>query len=264
MRDAIFDTIARLRREGTPFCLATVTRTAHATSAKAGAKAVVTSEGEITGHLGGACVRRAVVTAAATALAEESVRLIRVAPGEGTTESGEIARFASGCPSGGTVDLLIEPFRPAPWLAVFGRTPVAAAIARQGALLGWQVGAGEGSGLEATASFTPDLAPLDLGPRDAVVIACQGEGDLAALQTALSSAAGFVSMVASRQKAGVLKQRLASRSLSPERLATLRAPAGVSIGAVDPGEIALSVLAEVVAWRRGCLEAAGPALDQTG
>jgi len=252
----IFETIAAWRAEGRPFCVATVVRTADATSAKAGAKAVVSAEGAIHGHLGGACLARAVARAAAEALAAGTVRMIRVKPAgavEAPVDADGAALFPSGCPSGGTADLLIEPYRPAPRVAVLGRKPVAAAILAQAALMGLRPAASAESGLaggDGEAFPGTDLAGLALGPRDAAVIACQGEGDLAAAEAALGSAAGFVAMIASARKAGVLREGLAARGLPEARIAALRAPAGLSIGAVDPAEIALSVLAEFVAWRR--------------
>lgn len=240
----IFDTIDRLRRGGAPFAVATVLRTADATSAKAGAKAAITAEGEILGHLGGACVARAVRTAAAEALESGAPRMIRVKPADAPEPEG-MQSYRSGCPSGGTVDLLIEPYLHPPRLVVFGRTPIARAIAAHGALAGFRVFATEPA--EGVAAVEPDaLGALGVEPRDFVVVASQGDGDLACLKAALESPAERVSMVASRRKAEVLKGRLAAQGVDAARL---KSPAGLDIGAVDPHEIALSVLAEIVFWR---------------
>ena len=141
-RAEIFDAINRLRAEGRPFCIATVLRTADATSAKAGAKAAVAMDGAIIGHLGGSCVAGAVRKAAAAALADGEVRHIRVKPAGKVVamqDADGVALYKSGCPSGGTVDILVEPFRLAPLLAVLGASPVAAAIVRQGRLMGYRV-----------------------------------------------------------------------------------------------------------------------------
>jgi len=266
----IFDEIARMRAAGAAFCIATVVRTADATSAKAGARALVAGDGTITGHLGGGCIRRAVASAAREALAVDAVRLIRVAPSGNVTamtHADGATPYASGCPSGGTVELLIEPHRPAPRLVVFGLTPVAAAILAQGRLLGLRAVSAAGAGLAAEGEAVFDaagLGPLGLGPRDAVVVASQGEGDLAAAAAALESPAGFVSMVASARKAAVLRQRLAARGVPEDRLGALRSPAGLPMAAIDPAEIALSVVAEIVAWRRGGQADAAPATGTAG
>ncbi|MEO1459063.1 MAG: XdhC family protein [Pseudomonadota bacterium] len=262
----IFATIERLRRAGQPFCVATVVRTADVTSAKAGAKAAVTEGGEILGHLGGACVRGAVQRAAAEALASGEVRVIRVKPADRVValqDEDGAAVFRSGCPSGGTVDLLIEPYRPAPMLAIFGRTPIAAALARQAALLGFRLAlTGAVEGLEADPIAGTDLGPLALGPRDFVVVASQGEGDVAALRAAVESAAGHVSMVASARKAAALGAKLRAGGVPAERLARLKSPAGLDLGGIDPGEIALSVLAEIVLWRNAARRAGAEAGQQ--
>jgi xanthine dehydrogenase accessory factor len=251
-RPDIFDTIARLRAEGRPFCVATVVRTADATSAKAGAKAAV-AEGRLIGHLGGACVAGAVREAAAAALADGELRLIRVKPAAtaGTRDADGAELYRNGCPSGGTVDILIEPYRLPPVLAVLGASPVAAAIARHAALTEFRLAVAampeDLDGLPPAdarvAGF--DLTPLALGPDDFVVVAAQGKHDLDALRAALATA-GHVAMIASRRKAAALVDRLRHEGVPADRLAQLRAPAGLDIGAIGPEEIAISVLAEIV------------------
>ena len=91
--------------------------------------------------------------------------------------------------------------------------------------------------------------PAALGPRDAVVVVTQGRRDGEALKAALGSAAGYVGMVGSRTKIGKLTARIAG-DVPADRLAALHGPAGLAIGAIDPEEIALSILAEVVRDRR--------------
>jgi xanthine dehydrogenase accessory factor len=250
----IFDTIARLRATGRPFAVATVLRTADVTSAKAGAKAAVSEAGEILGHLGGACVQGAVRRAAAEAIEAGEPRMIRVKPA-GTVVSMHdedgVRLYKSGCPSGGTVDLLIEPYRLPPRIAIHGTTPVARALAAHARLMGYLIAAETGEGLPegVEAMAASDLASLALEPRDFVVVASQGAGDATALMAAVSSGARHVAMVASRRKARTLLDRLKAEGVAPDRLDRVKAPAGLDIGAIDPHEIALSVMAEIVAWR---------------
>ncbi len=249
----IFDTIERLRQTGAPFCVATVMRTADATSAKAGAKAAVTEAGEIIGHLGGACVQRAVRQAAGAAMAEGAPRIIRVKPSErvvSMTDADGAQLFKSGCPSGGTVDLLIEPYAHPPQLVIFGDTPIARAIAAHGALAGFRVAVPEGlAPAPEQARRFADGEPPGIAVTDFVVIASQGKGDLAALRAALESPARRVSMVASRRKAEVLTDKLIAAGMPEDRVRRLKSPAGLDLKAIDPHEIALSVLAEIVLWR---------------
>ncbi|MFY0619735.1 XdhC family protein [Shimia sp.] len=235
----IFDTVADLRARGAPFCVATVVRTADVTSAKAGAKAAVTISGEIVGHLGGACVKRAVASAAEQALVSGQPRMIRVKPSDKVVtllDPDGVQTFKSGCPSGGTVDLLIEPYRQAPRVVIFGDTPIAQAVAAHATLAGFRVCLGsEGVG--------------QIEPRDFVLVASQGQGDRDTLRTALETPARRVSMVASRKKAQVLCDKLIAAGMEEAHVGRLKSPAGLDIGAVDPHEIALSILAEIVQWR---------------
>ena len=251
----IFDIVADLRAKGRPFCLVTVVRTEATTSARPGGKAVVTEDGEIIGHLGGACVTRAVREATQATLGEGKPRVIRVKPSETVValrdaDGAEV--YKSGCPSGGTVELLIEPLALPPAICIFGDTPIARALAAHGVLAGYRVALAEGVACaEEVLRFEgTDVAALGLDARDFAVVASQGQRDLACLEAALDSEAGRVSMVASRKKAAALCKRLLDAGMDGERAGRLRAPAGLDIGAVDPQEIALSIMAEIVAWRR--------------
>jgi xanthine dehydrogenase accessory factor len=82
------------------------------------------------------------------------------------------------------------------------------------------------------------------------VVSTQGRGDEAALQAALAIDATYVAFVGSRKKAEALRKTLAARGVAPERLARLKAPAGLDLGAITPDEIAVSILAEIIAARR--------------
>ncbi|MCA0938552.1 XdhC family protein [Salipiger pacificus] len=250
----IFDVIDRQRRVGRPFCVATVVRTADVTSAKAGAKAVVTEAGELLGHLGGACVKRAVLAAGREAISCGQTRLIRVKPSDkvvALTDADGAQVFKSGCPSGGTVDLLLEPYELPPLLVIFGDTPISRALASHAALAGYRLALPEGAEGPGSATSFPDadLSALPVGPRDFVVVASQGTQDLACLRAALESPAARIAMVASRRKAEALCAKLADAGVAAERMARLKSPAGLDIRAIDPQEIALSVLAEIILWR---------------
>jgi xanthine dehydrogenase accessory factor len=93
------------------------------------------------------------------------------------------------------------------------------------------------------------LPAVEAGERF-LVISTQGRGDEAALRAALSVEAEYVAFVGSRLKAEALKTELLETGVNPERLARLYSPAGLDIGAIGPEEIALSILAEIVAFRR--------------
>lgn len=247
----ILDLVSSLKRAGEPFALATVVRTVAATAAKPGAKAVIRADGTLSeGWIGGGCARGAVLKAAREALEDGQPRLVSVRPGEvleaeglAPGESREGVRFArSMCPSRGMIDVFVEPVLPRPALTVSGAGPVAEALAELAPRLGFAVARSEAAG-----GSLGDPMPARL--RFAVV-ATQGHGDAAALRAALESGAGYVAFVGSRAKVAALRERLLAEGLAPTALDRLRAPAGLDIGAITPEEIALSILAEMVAERR--------------
>jgi xanthine dehydrogenase accessory factor len=83
-----------------------------------------------------------------------------------------------------------------------------------------------------------------------VVVSTQGRGDEVALSAALAVNADYIAFVGSRKKADALKRNLASCGIAKERLEQLKAPAGLDLGAITPEEIAISIVAEIVAMRR--------------
>ena len=266
--------IARLKEAGESFCVATVVRTEHATSAKAGAKAVVLKDGTIKGFMGGSCVQRSIRETAATVLGEGKPRMIRVKPKNEVVSAVDVdgtELHKSSCPSGGTVDIFVEPMRPSPRLVVCGASPVAIAVADLGRRLGYRiVGTALADDLEAFAAEDRKIAGFNLAETaidagDYVVVATQGKRDREALTAALASDARYVAFVGSRRKADVLKAQVAEQGMAAERIARLKAPAGLDIHGIEPEEIALSILAEIVARRRAAVKAGdAPVIDVSG
>jgi xanthine dehydrogenase accessory factor len=251
--------IQTLLQKGEAFCVATVLRTENATSAKAGAKAVVTRDGAIHGFVGGGCVQGAVRRTAAAVLASGEPRVIRVKPKDDVTTAVDVdgtELHRSSCPSGGTIDFFVEPMRRAPRLVVCGGSPVAVAVADLGAHAGYRIAVAAldedqmrfGDVAERVAGF--DLASLAIGIEDWIVVATQGKRDREALAAALLSDAPYVAFVGSRRKAQSLVAQLRDQGIDSACLARLSAPAGLDIHGIEPTEIAISILAEIVARRR--------------
>jgi xanthine dehydrogenase accessory factor len=139
---------------------------------------------------------------------------------------------------------------------VVGQSPVAEALARLACNLSFDVVVADS---EARAEYfpgavavLPDLGGLEpfLGARSYVVVATHGAHDHEALELALRSDAAYVALVASRRRAETIRAFLRSAGLAEERLARLKAPAGLDLGATEPAEIALSIAAEIVRVRR--------------
>jgi xanthine dehydrogenase accessory factor len=263
--DDILDVISTRKSTGVPFALATVVRTVAATAAKAGAKAVILPDGTISeGWIGGGCARAAVLKAARDALADGKSRLVSVQPPDELEGQGHKAgeeqggvRFAKNmCPSQGTMDIFVEPVLPRPQVVICGSSPVAVAIADLAKRSGYAVtvcapAAEQTVFADADRRIEGFALPVDEAAARYVVVSTQGRGDEAALAAALAVDVDYVAFVGSRKKAESLKAALAERGVSPERLAKLKAPAGLDLGAITPDEIAISILAEIVAVRRG-------------
>jgi len=260
----ILDIIATRKSAGVPFAVATVVRTVAATAAKAGAKAVILPDGTISeGWIGGGCARAAVLKAASDALGDGRSRLVSVQPPDLLADHGvqagdehEGVRFAKNmCPSQGTMDIFVEPVLPRPQVVICGSSPVAAAVADLAGRTGFAVtvcapASDQGAFSAADRRIEGYALPVDEAGARYVVVSTQGRGDEAALSAALAVDADYVAFVGSRKKADALKATLAGRGVAAERLAKLRAPAGLDLGAITPDEIAISILAEIVAVHR--------------
>jgi xanthine dehydrogenase accessory factor len=254
--DALLALAAELSRRGERFALATVVRCERPTSAKPGAKALVREDGTVTGWVGGACAEPVVVREAQAAMRDGRPRLIGLV-GEGHRGPGRtegLVEYPMTCHSGGTLEIYVEPYLPKPLLVLVGHGPVVetlASLARAAdhtVELRPDVPAGRESTLPT--SQASGRQTLVVTSQTSVVVATHGDADEDALAWALGTEAGYVSLVASRRRAGVVLDALKRRGLTAEQVARVKAPAGLDIGAVTPEEIAVSVLAEIVQHRR--------------
>ena len=269
LMDQIEAEAGRLRAQAVPYAVATVVRTLAATSAKPGARALVLADGSIVaGWIGGGCARTAVAKAAMAAIGSGRPQYVSLRPEELLDAEGVRAgderdgiRFArNGCPSQGSMDIFVEPVLPRPHLVILGAGPVALALADLAARFDlFRTLAAPGLSDPALADAVLDS--FDPLPRTAgfVVVATQGRGDEAALRAALAAGAARLAFVGSRRKFATLSARLAGAGVDPALLAAVAAPAGLDIHAITPEEIALSILAQVVGWRRAGDRAAAAA-----
>lgn len=247
--------IAELRASGKPFAIATVVRTIAPTSAKAGDRAVFDGEKITGGWVGGGCALPAVRKNAAATLEDRQPRLIRVSRDLDDLDSGIIGHPMS-CPSGGTIDIFIEPVMQKYRLAIVGKTATAQALCRLAATLDYDVAvAAPGADRDDFVDASDWLEDIDevasLEPRaDAAVVATQGGGDAKGLAAALNCGASYIGFVASPKKGARLRESMKQRGFSSESVDAIEAPAGLNIGARTPEEIALSILAEIIEHRK--------------
>jgi xanthine dehydrogenase accessory factor len=229
-----------LRSARTPFVVATVVRAQRPTSVHMGDAALVLGDGTIEGFVGGACAEQSVRLHALRVLETGEALLLRILPGDDEAPAVEGAvSVQNPCLSGGSLEIFLEPVLPAPRVLVVGATPIAGAVARMGAELDLDMAVVPGADVDPAAD---DLA---------LVVAAHGRDELTALRRGLEAGLPYVGLVASRVRGSAVMAELRAEGLAEDRLARLETPAGLDIGARTPAEVALSILARIVAVRRG-------------
>jgi xanthine dehydrogenase accessory factor len=264
MRD-VFEAALNAARSGGGAALATVISTIGSTPQKAGAKMLVYPDGRIVGTIGGGCVE-AEMTRRARQVIES--RRPEVASYDLTLDqAGE-----DGLICGGRMEVFIEPVLATPTLCLFGAGHVAQPLCRMAKAAGFRVEVVDDRSRFANQERFPDAdlvlvedwaaaaAQMTLTSDTYAVVVTRGHGgDAEALAAVLGRGLRYVGLVASRPKLVHLAALLRERGVSGEAVAEVRAPLGLRIGAVTPEEIAVSILAEMIAVRRGVpLQDVGP------
>ena len=251
-RERFFALAAKLAERREHFATATVLAAERPTSAKPGDRAIVTSDGTLRGWIGGSCAAPVVVREALSALANGEPRVVVITNAPVPPRPG-VRHFPMTCHSGGALEIYIEPVLPSEQLVVVGRAPVVRALTDLGRDLGMRVVVADPHAtredVPAADAVVAEVARAGVDERTALVIATRGEYDEDAVRDALDSPARYVALVASRSRAEVLVEELARAGVAPASLARLKYPAGLNIGARSEEEIALSILAEIVATR---------------
>ena len=239
-----------LRAEGSPFVVATVVRARRPASVEPGTAGLVLEDGTIEGFIGGVCAQHSVRLYSLTALESGAPLLLRIdphGPEEAASEDG-LVTVRNTCLSGGAIEVFLEPVLPAPRVLVAGNSPIAAALTTIGAEVGLDVVAAHDV---KDAVVTP--APADL----ALVVASHGQDEIAILRAGLEAGVRYVGLVASPKRGAAVVEELRAAGVAEELLGRLDTPAGIDIGARTPPEVALTIVARIVAVRRS--EARGDA-----
>lgn len=244
---------SELAAQRAPFVTATVVRTERPTSARAGDVAIVMADGTIDGFVGGVCAQHSVRVYALKTIESGEPVLLRILPdpehGEDEDEemvsAGEEVASEEGavtvknpCVSGGTIEVFLEPVIPAPRVLVVGDAPIAGALHRVGEHVGFEIVTVDKKGPAPTAE---DLA---------VVVAGHGRDEYDAIRQGLEAGVPYVGLVASHKRGRSVLDELREDGVPPELLELVDIPAGINIGAREPGEIAVSILAKIVSVRR--------------
>ena len=223
----------RLRAEREPFVVATVVRAAKPTSVRPGDSALVLADGTIDGFVGGVCAQASVRLHSARALETGEAVLLRLMPGAGPEEATQdgVVVAHNPCLSGGSLEIFLEPQLAAPRIVVAGDTPIARALEKVASAAGYDV-------VRGSAVSAADAA---------FVVASHGSDEEEALVHALQAGVSYVGLVASPKRGRAVRESL---DVDGALRAVIHTPAGLDIGARTPEDVAISILAQIVAERR--------------
>ncbi|MBX5493166.1 MAG: XdhC family protein [Chloroflexi bacterium] len=232
--------------------LATVVRADPRTGVAVGTKLLVDEDQQVTGTLGDTALDAQVVRDALTAMQERKSHVATYGPSDGTANlAGEVGVF-------------LEVVEPQPALVIVGAGHIAVPLARIGKMLGFEVTVIDDREKFANRErfpdadqviaddFGPTLANLKITRGSYIVIITRGhQYDEEALMQVVDSPAAYIGMIGSRRRVRAVADNLAAVGIDRAKLERVRAPIGLEIGAQTPEEIAVSIIAEIIAVRRG-------------
>jgi xanthine dehydrogenase accessory factor len=251
MSAELYRKAGELSSQHQPFALATVVRVEGSSSAKRGSKALIDQKGKIVlGWVGGGCAESAVRSEAVKCIQSEKPSLI--------TLDMQDEVLGVGMPCGGMMDVYIEPVVPQPQLVIAGHGRIAEALASLGNLLNFSVTVHDPSAerdkfpqADQIINKDLDVKEVSFGPRTYVVIATLHKNDHLWLQRALQGEAAYVALIASAHRSRLVLDYLVEEGTPQQVVDRVWAPAGLDLGAANPEEIALSIMSQIIALRRG-------------
>ena len=252
----VFEQANELRAKEQPFVLATVVAYKSPQSAKPGSKAIIQSDGTITGWVGGGCVQPIVLREAKKALETGQPKLLSISPDSNHEDWEGVEPYRMSCEGGGSLEIYLEPVLPKPDLLIVGRSPVAEIVSELGALLGFNVGLADTQASKEQFSqaqfILHDLKTVRQRIKESsyVVVATMGNGDEEGLLAVVGATPKYLGLVASKKKAKALFEYAREQGATEEQLARIKCPAGLELGGNTMPEIALSVMAEITQVRR--------------
>lgn len=249
----IFEEIVRLKKLGRASALATIVECKGSSPQKQGAKMLVRDDGSLVGTLGGGCVEADVVQHGLMALKDGAPR----------TVSFELAEKDGGLVCGGTLLVYIEPVYADPRLVILGAGHVGKAVARLARFSGFRVTVADDRLEHANRDNLPDAHEIvvhefptvfdrvSVDGNTCILIATRGHNhDLDAVKAALRTDAGYIGLLGSRRKKGLLLNALREAGFPQADIGRVIIPVGLPIGSVTPEEIAVSIMAQIIRHRR--------------
>lgn len=259
--------VSALTARGEPFAVATIVKTDGSTLGKPGFKAIITKGGEVPfGTLGGACPVSVLVTPAKKAMETGTPKNVRIFLESVEDSVGAVLKsededeihVETNC--GGIMDVFVEPCLPQQRLVIIGeggKDDVEDAIVRLGKILDFEVIVIDHSPMlreepdQLVKDPTFDVATFPFSAADSVVVLTKGERDVGTLRSLSKFSPRYVGLVASRRRAVENTTKLRELGVDERFVSSIRSPAGADLGGATPSEIALSIMAEVVAVRYG-------------
>ena len=253
----IYEEIVRLRQQGRRAAVATIVNVRGSIPSFETAKMLVRDDGSIVGTVGGGCVEAEVWQAAREVMETEKPRSL-------TFNLNQNPKYDTGLVCGGTLEIFVEPVLPIPVLYLFGAGHVAHNIYKIARVAGFDVIVTDDRETYASRERFPEAreihsddferAMTELSPNENsfVVIVTRGHrDDMRVLAWAVNTSARYIGMIGSKRKTISIYRELETQGIPAERFERVHAPIGLDIGAITPEEIAVSVVAEMIAIRRG-------------
>lgn len=250
--DEILEQLAQCNRQGKPVCLCVIVNTQGAVPRHAGSKMLVFPNGETMGTVGGGGVEAEVKKAALDALHTGKPSLIHFSLNAQNQESAGVC--------GGEEDIYIKPFLSKPKLLIIGAGHVGKSVAKFAKMLGFQVIVSDDRAELCTQEEFPEadqLLPIpmqaipqqiEIDPHTYIVIVTRGsEVDVQGLPTLLRTQPAYIGLIGSRRRWEATRQDLLAKGISEAELQRVKCPIGLDIHAETPDEIAISILAEIIA-----------------
>lgn len=251
----LFEEIVRMRRAGQRGALATIVHTNGSIPSYESSRMLIREDGSIIGTVGGGCVEADVWAAAKEVIVQEQPRKM-------TFNLNNEASYDSGLICGGTLEIFVEPILPTPAVYLFGGGHVATSVARVAHQAGFGIGITDDRATFANAERFPMAAEIYTSFEEAfekirpnassfLVIVTRGhKEDMRVLAWAVRTQARYIGMIGSKRKVISVYKALQKEGYAPELFERVHAPVGLEIGALTPEEIAVSIVAELIAVRR--------------
>ncbi|MEK7403914.1 MAG: XdhC/CoxI family protein [Acidobacteriota bacterium] len=252
----VFEELVRLRRLGQKCALATIVQVSGSIPSFQSAKLLVREDGSFVGTVGGGCVEAEVWNAAREVMETERPKHL-------SFNLGQDVAYENGLICGGQLDILVEPILPQPRAIIFGAGHISKSLAQIAGLAGFATAIVDDRESFANRERFPEAGEIYAEPYESafpklavneasyLIIVTRGHrDDMLVLRWAVTTPAGYVAMIGSKRKVISIVKELEQEGMPRSAFERIYAPMGLEIGALTPEEIAVSVVAEMVAVRR--------------